>query len=126
MFIRYRVRSESMPRRISLPCDQLRAGYIAGQSTAALARRYACSPTTIAKYLRACGVSMRNGRFASIAIDAAALGRMYLEDRCSVTAIAAHFGVCTSTIGNKRRHYGIPIRPRRAALVQLQIAECRL
>ncbi len=101
-----------MPRRIMLPCNELRAGYIAGQSTAALARRYACSPTTIAKYLRACGVPLRNSRFASIAIDAATLRRIYLDERRPIAAIAAFFGVSASTIGNKRRRYGIPIRPR--------------
>ena len=111
-----------MARRIVLPCAELRAAYMAGQSTAALGRRYACSPTTIAKYLRACGVSLRSARFASVPIDAAALRRMYLEDRRSIAAIAAHFGVCASTIGNKRRRYGIPIRSRHAAPVQLQIA----
>ena len=108
-----------MPRRILLACDELRAGYIAGQSTAALARRYACSPTTIAKYLRICGVPLRRARFASIAIDAAALQRMYLDERRPIAAIAAHFGVCSSTIGNKRRRYGIPIRPRRPSAVRI-------
>jgi transposase-like protein len=115
-----------MPHRIMLPCDELRAGYIAGQSTAALAHRFGCSPTTIAKYLRSCGVPLRNARFASIAIDAATLRRVYLDERRPIAAIASHFGVCASTIGNKRRRYGIPTRPRRAAVVQLQIADCRL
>jgi hypothetical protein len=112
-----------MPRRIMLPCDELRAGYVAGQSTAALARRYACSPTTIAKYLRICGVPLRKARFASFPIDAAALQRLYLDQRRPIAAIAAHFGVCPSTIGNKRRRYGIPIRPRRAALALSESAE---
>jgi uncharacterized protein YjcR len=112
-----------MPRRIMLPCDELRAGYIAGQSSAALAQRYGCSPTTIAKYLRICGVPLRKARFASIAIDAAALQRMYLDERRPIAAIAAHFGVCSSTIGNKRRRYGIPIRPRRAAIAVSEFAE---
>lgn len=101
-----------MPRRITLPCDELCAGYIAGQSTGALARRYACSPTTIAKYLRASGISLRSSRFASVAIDVGALRQMYLGERRTIAAIAAHFGVSASTIGNKRRRYGIPIRPR--------------
>jgi transposase-like protein len=103
-----------------LPCENLRAAYTAGQSTAALARRYACSPTTIAKHLRACGVPLRNARFAAIAIDAAALERKYLRERRPIAAIAAHFGVCSSTVGNKRRRYGIPIRPRRAARADLE------
>jgi hypothetical protein len=42
-----------------------------------------------------------------------ALRRMYLEERQPIVAIAAHFGVSASTVGNKRRRYGIPLRPRR-------------
>jgi len=109
-----------MPRRIMLPCEDLRAAYTAGQSTAALARRYACSPTTVAKRLRACGVPLRSTRFVAIAIDPTALERMYLGERRPIAAIAAHLGVCPSTIGNKRRRYGIPIRPRRAARADLE------
>lgn len=105
-----------MPRRISIPCDELCAGYSAGQSTGALARRYACSPTTVAKRLRACGVSPRSARFTPIPIDAAQLHRMYQVERRSIAAIAAFFGVSASTIGNKRRRYGIPVRPRVAAV----------
>ena len=112
-----------MPRRINLPCEELCASYRAGQSTQALARRYACSPTTIAKHLRACGVSLRNPRFASISVDAAALRRLYLVERRTIAAIAAHFGVSPSTIGNKRRRYGIPIRARRPATDRPEQAE---
>ena len=102
-----------MPRHLSLPCDELCAAYAAGQSTTALARRYGCSPTTIAKNLRMCGVTPRPSRFASVQIDEAALRRVYLDKRWSIAAIAAHFGVSASTIGNKRRRYGIPVRERR-------------
>lgn len=112
-----------MSRRIALPCDELRAGYNAGQSTLALARRYACSPTTIAKYLRACGVALRSPRFTAIAVDAEALRRAYLGERRTIAAIAAQFGVSASTIGNKRRGYGIPVRPRRAPAAQSEATQ---
>src|SRR5581483_6669996 len=107
-----------MPRRLLLPCDELCASYLAGQTTLVLARRYTCSPTTIASHLRRCGVELRRARFAAIAIDAATLRRMYLDERWPVSAIAAHFGVSASTVGNKRRRYGIAPRPRRAEKVR--------
>jgi transposase-like protein len=104
-----------MPRRRDLPCDELRASYLAGQSTSALARRYGCSPTTISKHLRDCGVALRPARFTPITFDADALRRAYLEERLPIAAIAARFGVSASTVGNKRRRLGIPPRPRRVA-----------
>jgi len=104
-----------MSPRVELPCDQLRASYLAGQSTTSLARRYACSPTTIAKRLHGCGVALRPARFAAVHVDAGALRRAYLVERLPIAAIAALFGVSASTVGNKRRRYGIPQRPRRAS-----------
>ena len=101
-----------MPQNILLPCDQLCSAYLAGQSTTILAQRYHCSPTTIAKNLRLCGITPRPSRFAPAQVEEAALRRLYLDERRSIAAIAAHFGVCASTIGNQRRRYGIPIRPR--------------
>ena len=104
-----------MPLHVLLPCDELCSAYLAGQGTTALARRYGCSPTTIAKNLRACGITLRPSRFASVAVDEGALRRVYLDERWPIAAIAAYFGVSASTIGNKRRRYGIPIRDRYAA-----------
>jgi hypothetical protein len=101
-----------MPLRVLLPCDELCSTYLAGQSTTALARRYACSPTTIAKNLRECGIILRPSRFVPIHVDEAALRRAYLDERLPIAAIAAYFGVSASTIGNKRRRYGIPLRSR--------------
>ena len=103
-----------MPRNILLPCDQLCSAYLAGQSTTILARRYSCSPTTIAKYLRRCGITPRPSRFAPVQIEEATLRGLYLGERWPIAAIAAYFGVSASTVGNQRRRYGIPIRPRHA------------
>jgi len=105
---------QPMPRNILLPCDQLCSAYLAGQSTTVLAQRYSCSPTTIAKNLRLCGVTPRPSRFAPAQVEEAALRRLYLDQRWPIAAIAAHFSVSASTIGNQRRRYGIPIRPRQA------------
>src|SRR6476620_5788985 len=101
-----------MPRNVLLPCDQLCSAYLAGQSTTILAHRYNCSPTTIAKNLRLCGITPRLSRFAAAQIDEATLRRLYLDERWPIAAIAAYFGVSASTIGNQRRRYGIPIRPK--------------
>ena len=100
-----------MPRNVLLPCDELCSAYLAGQSTTMLSRRYRCSPTTIAKNLRMCGVVLRVSRFAPAWIEEAALRRLYLGERWPIAAIAAYFGVSASTIGNQRRRYEIPIRP---------------
>lgn len=102
-----------MPRSVLLPCDELCSAYLVGQSTTVLARRYGCSPTTIAKNLRVCGVTPRPSRFALVHVDEALLRRLYLEESWTIAAIAAHFGVSASTIGNRRRRYGIPLRERR-------------
>ena len=101
-----------MPRNLLLPCDQLCSAYLAGQSTTMLAQRYSCSPTTIAKNLRLCGVTPRPSRYAPAQVEEAVLRQLYFEQHWPIAAIAAHFGVSTSTIGNQRRRYGIPIRPR--------------
>lgn len=101
-----------MPRNVLLPCDELCSAYLAGQSTTALSHRYHCSPTTIAKNLRMCGVALRASRFAPAQVEEMALRRLYLGERWPIASIAAHFGVSASTIGNQRRRYGIPIRPR--------------
>lgn len=107
-----------MLRRHLLPCDELRASYEAGQSITLLARRYGCSPTTIASRLRGCGVALRSARFVAAPVDAATLRRLYLDERWTIAALAAYFGVSASTIGNKRRRYSIPIRPRQAEKVR--------
>lgn len=95
-----------------LPADQLCAAYLAGQSTLELARRYRCSPTTVAKRLRACGVMIRRSRFAPVVVAELALRRAYLDERRPIAEIARIFGVSPATIGNKRRRYGIPLRGR--------------
>ncbi|MBK9943164.1 MAG: hypothetical protein U0Z44_10190 [Kouleothrix sp.] len=102
-----------MSRHLTLPHNELCAAYTAGQSTIALARRYGCSPTSVAKYLRAGGVAIRRARFTPVSVDAARLRRAYLDERRPIAVIAAMFGVAPSTIGNKRRQYGIPPRSRR-------------
>ncbi len=104
-----------MPRRIDLHCDQLLASYLAGMTTVLLARRYGCSPTTIAKRLRACGGQLRSSRFQAVALSEDVLRRLYLDERWTIAAIAEHFGVSPSTVGNKRRALGMPARPRRRA-----------
>jgi len=112
-----------MPRWIDLPCETLGAEYCAGQSTITLARRYGCSPTTVAKRLRACGIAVRDARFPAIYVAEALLRRLYLDERLPISVIAAYFGVSASTISNKRRAYNIPIRPRVLARAAPEVAQ---
>jgi hypothetical protein len=100
-------------QKIDIPGDELVAAYLAGAGTPALARRYGCTPTTIAKRLRAAGITLRDARFPAIRVAEATLRRLYLDERLPIAALAAALGVSASTVGNKRRAYGIPIRPRR-------------
>ncbi|MCS6940737.1 MAG: helix-turn-helix domain-containing protein [Roseiflexaceae bacterium] len=102
-----------MPRRLSLPCDRLRALYNEGATTIALARLYRCHPATIARHLRQCGVVLRSGRFAARPFDEALFRRLYLEERLPLTRIAVALNVSVSTVGNWRRRLGIPPRRRR-------------
>ena len=112
-----------MARPIDIPSDELGAAYLAGWSTPALARRYTCSPATIAKRLRAAGIALRDARFRTIPVAEATLRRLYLDERLPIVVIAAALGVSASTVGNKRRAYGIPIRPRQpAALAEADAA----
>lgn len=99
---------------IDLPCDELSARYRAGATTVTLARLFGCSPATVAKRLRQCGVVLRDARFKPVTLSAVELRRLYLDEHRPISEIAAHFGVAASTIGNKRREYGIPLRSRRA------------
>ena len=112
-----------MPHWIGLPCDILGAEYRAGQSTITLARQYGCSPTTIAKRLHACGITVRDARYPAIYVAEALLRRLYLDERLPISAIAAYFGVSASTIGNKRRAYNIPIRPRQKTRAAGEMAQ---
>jgi hypothetical protein len=111
-----------MARPLDIPAAELGAAYLAGFSTPALARRYRCSPATIAKRLRAAGIALRDARFHSLAVAEGTLRRLYLDERLPIAAIAAALGVSAITVGNRRRAYGIPIRPRRPAVAPETIA----
>jgi hypothetical protein len=104
-----------MARAIDIPSGELVAAYLAGFSTPVLARRYACSPATIAKRQRAAGIALRDARFHKVPVAESTLRRLYLDEQLPIAAIAAALGVSASTVGNKRRAYVIPIRPRRPA-----------
>lgn len=102
-----------MPRRLTLPCDHLRALYEAGATTITLANLYHCNPATIARHLRRCGIVLRTGRFTAKPCDEALLRQMYLDEQQPLTRIAAALNVSVSTVGNWRRRLGIPSRRRR-------------
>lgn len=101
-----------MPRHVSLPCDELCMRYSRGESTTLLARMYQCSPTTIANTLRRCGMQLRRARFQAMPVPEELLRELYLVQRLPVADIASQLGVSPSTVGNIRRRFGIPVRPR--------------
>ena len=102
-----------MPRRLNLPCNALQTAYESGQTTTELASTYGCCPTTIANHLRQCGIKLRSTRFRSVVLPKATLQQLYQQKKMPLKEIAAYFGVSISTVGNKRRLYGIPSRTRR-------------
>lgn len=102
-----------MPKRIILPCDELRRLYeYDGLTTVLLGQRYGCSTTTIANRLRRCGALLRDARFQPHAISLAELLRLYQDEHYSVGHIAQHFGVSVSTIYNRLNAAGISKRRR--------------
>lgn len=101
-----------MPQRVTIPCADLARRYNAGESTTQLAREYHCSPTTVAKLLRVCGIEVRDARFQPVALDEQVLRKMYIEQRLPIAMIAERLKVSVTTVGNKRRQYGIPPRSR--------------
>src|SRR5690242_3801608 len=101
-----------MAHSMDLPCEDLASRYQAGHSTISLARQHGCSPTTIAKRLRACGITLRDARYAPIPVSEGLLRKLYLEERLPLGVIAACLGVSVGTVSNRRRSYNIPIRPR--------------
>lgn len=104
-----------MHNQIVIACDELQRLYESeGMTTTLLGARYGYSATTIAKRLRGCGVTLRSGRYAPRAIPADELRQLYIHEQRTVAAVAQHFGVCASTIYNRCRAYGLPLRKRDA------------
>ena len=102
-----------MPTRIKMDCEELRRLYEEDLlGVVALAQRYRCSATTISNRLRACGIKTRSARFQPIQVSQEKLRHMYEVERLPVKEIAHRLGVSTSTIGNRRRKFGIPVRSR--------------
>lgn len=102
-----------MRQPLVLPDADLAAHYQAGESIYRLSLRYGCSPATIAKRLRAQGVPMRATRYRPINISREELEQLYVQEQLPLSTIARRLGISVSTVGNKRREYGIPARTTR-------------
>jgi len=102
-----------MRQRLTLPDADLAADYRSGESVSRLSLRYGCSPATIAKRLRAQGVRMRSTRYRPVSVSREELERLYVRERLPLSVIAQRLGISVSTLGNKRREYGIPARSTR-------------
>ncbi len=102
-----------MARPVAIDCTELRHLYEEQKlSTVILSRRYTCSPTTISKHLRACGIPVRPSRFQPVYVPADELRQLYEVERLPIREIAQRLGISTGTIANRRRTLGIPNRPR--------------
>ena len=101
-----------------LPETELARRYTAGESISTLSSSYDCSPATIAKRLRALGVAIRRTRYHPISIPRDEFERMYVHECLPLRVIAERLGVAHSTVGSKRRAFGIPARSNRGRVVE--------
>ncbi|NTU79752.1 MAG: hypothetical protein HGA45_10180 [Chloroflexales bacterium] len=103
-----------MPMRIVLPCEELHRLYIdEGLGMASIAALLGCSAATVSNRIRACGITVRPGRFQARPVPRALLEQLYSDEGLPIPIIATRLGVSIGTIHNRRRAYGIPARGRR-------------
>jgi hypothetical protein len=98
---------------LDLPDAELARRYAEGESISRLSLAYDCSPTTITRRLRAQGAAIRSTRYHPIDVPRDEFERLYVRERLPLREIAARLGVSLSTVGGKRREYGIPARSTR-------------
>lgn len=102
-----------MAQKAPIGCDELRRLYEEERlSVAAIAAQAGCSPPTVSRWLRRCGISTRSGRFTACEIQPELLRQLYLEECLPLRLIAARLGVSVGTIHNRRRALGLPPRGR--------------
>lgn len=95
-------------RARNLPNAELASRYQAGASLSLLALYYDCSHTVIARRLRALGVTLRPPRRREIDVSREELERLYVQEGLTLPEIAQRLGVSRSTVGKKRREFGLP------------------
>lgn len=95
-------------------CEVLHRLYVEQRlGLADVAAQLGCSAPTVSAQLRRCGIPRRSGRFVAREIARDQLEQLYLHEALPLATIAARLGVSVGTIHNRRRAYGIPLRPRR-------------
>lgn len=103
-----------MPRKTPLPeevCAELQRLYLEERlGVTAVGAKLGRSPATISNWLRDCGITARSGRFRRREISRARLDRLYSVERLPLREIAQRLGISISSVGNKRRAFGIPKR----------------
>jgi hypothetical protein len=80
----------------------------------AIGARLGCSGSTVANWLRECGITLRSGQFKRRAVSGHLLRQLYSVERLPIREIAARLGISVSGVNSWRRALGIPTRPRRA------------
>jgi hypothetical protein len=105
----------------SVEVDALVEDYQAGATITQLVERFRISRTTVMAHLDRRGVQRRAVEKQWDQKRLASAARRY-ADGSSLATIAAQFGLDPSTVANRFRRAGVPIRPRRARVGMPQIA----
>ena len=90
--------------------DQLLSAYLAGDLVADIAARFGVSRTTVHDHVGHRGLRRRRDGWTDQQLRAAS--GLYAQG-ASLVAVGHRFGVDASTVRNRFRRSGIPIRPRR-------------
>ncbi len=122
--IKRRTRSEANKVRhnLNIPKKELKRLYVEQEkSSNDIARIYSCSPSTVRRLLRECGLKVRTKSEArrllfNIHIPKKELKNLYLGKKLSSPKIARNHKCSPGFIRNRLREYKIPIRPLQEAL----------
>jgi TyrR family helix-turn-helix protein len=99
--------------RAMIDQEELRRRYVEERQTiVVIAAQIGCSAATISNLLRRYGIPTRSGRFSRRDVPRALLVQLYSVERLPIRQIAERLGVSHGTIGNRRKAYNIPERPR--------------
>jgi transposase-like protein len=104
--------SRTQKRLLRVEVDELIAAYKAGDGVEELAERFGVHRTTVRAHLDRRKIERRTVPTAWDHDDLTAAEAIYASGE-SLASVAARFGVDPSTIANRFRRAGVPVRPRR-------------
>jgi hypothetical protein len=102
-----------MSQHTFITAEELRRRYIdEGQTLEAIAAQIGYSAATVSAMLRRYGIPARDTRYRRVEISRELLVQLYSDEHLPIREIIIRLGASAGTIGNRRRAYGIPRRPR--------------